>query len=92
MECHAKLRGRIREKYKTQENFAKALGISRGSLIGRLKGDLDFTYAEVINGCRLLGLNDEDAPEYFFNPEFGFPNYRKGIITSPATKGILTHE
>lgn len=74
MESYAKLRGRIRERYKTQENFAKSLGISRGSLIGRLKGDLDFTYAEVVNGCKLLGIKDEDAKDYFFNGLFGNPN------------------
>ena len=40
---YAKLRGKIKEVYRTQDEFAKALGIGRVSLSQRLNNTLDFS-------------------------------------------------
>lgn len=49
---YQKLRGRIREKYKTQAEFAKALGLSGTSLSAKLNNGSEFSqkkYSRVSN-------------------------------------------
>ena len=76
MECYTyvKLRNRIKERYVTQEAFARELGISRGSLIGRLNGSLDFKFDEVVKSCELLDIPFGEATYYFFTRQFGNVN------------------
>ena len=66
---YSKLRGKIRECFITEEEFAKALGISRTSLSQRLNGKLEFTQKEINRSIKMLGLNDNDIPSYFFTPK-----------------------
>jgi len=61
-----KLRGKIREVFKTEANFAKELGIGRVSLSRRLNNILDFSESEISISCNLLGIEKEDLVEYFF--------------------------
>lgn len=63
---YAKLRGRIREKYGTQQKFAKDLGISYTSLVQRLGGKIEFKASEMMKACDLLEIDYADAPAYFF--------------------------
>ena len=63
---YAKLRGLIREKFNTQENFAKAMGLSAGTLSCKLCGVTDWTRAEMMRACDLLGLSFAEAYVYFF--------------------------
>jgi hypothetical protein len=63
---YSKLRGKIREVYKTQSNYAKDLGIGRVSLSKRLNSQLQFSQDEILNSIKLLGLNNKDIPSYFF--------------------------
>ncbi|BFK81283.1 DUF739 family protein [Clostridium baratii] len=63
---YSKLRGRIREKFGTQDNFAKALEIGRVSLSQRLNNHLEFTQEEINNACELLEINKNDIAKYFF--------------------------
>ena len=63
---YSKLRGRIREKYKTQAAFAEKIGISAASLSGKLNEKRDFTNAEVVKSCTVLEISNSDIPEYFF--------------------------
>lgn len=63
---YAKLRGKIREKFETQENFASALGMSYTSLSHRLSGKLEFKSSEIMTACDLLGIEYAEAPTYFF--------------------------
>lgn len=71
---YAKLRGKIKEVYRTQDEFAKALGIGRVSLSQRLNNTLDFTQEEINTACRILGLAASDIPDYFFPHKFGKAN------------------
>ncbi|MVX63124.1 DUF739 family protein [Clostridium chromiireducens] len=63
---YSKLRGKIKEVYGTQDNFAKALGIGRVSLSQRLNNILDFSQVEIYNSCDMLGIEREEIPLYFF--------------------------
>ena len=61
-----KLRGRIREKFGTQEAFAKAVGMSETTLSSKLNGKTDWTRAEIEKASTLLGIPIEEIPCYFF--------------------------
>lgn len=63
---YRKLKGRIKEKFNTQDNFAVALGIGRVSLSRRLNNQLEFDSKEIFNSIKLLELTENDIPEYFF--------------------------
>ncbi len=66
---YGKLRGRIREKYQTERNFAVAMGIGRVSLSQKLNNENDFTRNQMLKAAELLGLDSSDIPEYFFTPK-----------------------
>ena len=63
---YAKLRGRIRAKYGTQESFAKAMELSPGTLSCKLRGVTDWTRSEIVRACELLSLSLEEGYAYFF--------------------------
>ena len=63
---YAALRGRIREKYGTQEAFAKAMDMSPTTLSAKLNRKTDWTRAEIERACDLLDIPIVEAPEYFF--------------------------
>ncbi len=63
---YSKLRGKIREKFSTQDNFAKKMGMGRVSLSQRLNNILEFTQKEIFMACELLDIALIDMPEYFF--------------------------
>ncbi|CZQ83589.1 Hypothetical protein Tpal_464 [Trichococcus palustris] len=61
-----KLRGRIREKFATQEEFAIALGMSTVALSGKLNGHTFFTQPQIKKACELLLIEPNEVSEYFF--------------------------
>lgn len=63
---YSKLRGRIKEKFNTQDNFANALGIGRVSLSQRLNNQLEFDAGEILKAIHLLDLTEAEIPQYFF--------------------------
>ena len=63
---YAKLRGRIKEIFGTQEAYAKAIGISSVSLSQRLNNVLEFTQEEIFNSCEALNIPLTDMMSYFF--------------------------
>jgi transcriptional regulator with XRE-family HTH domain len=67
----AKLRGLIREKYGTQEAFARDMGISDCSVSKKLNGHSEWGADEIRRACELLGIKSEDIPLYFFTPKVG---------------------
>ena len=72
MEMYSELRGLIRAKFKTQANFAKALGIGASALNAKLNGKSDFTRTEIEKSCVLLGIPFSKAGNYFFNQKTAF--------------------
>lgn len=63
---YSKLRGRIKEIFGTQDNFADALNMGRVSLSQRLTGKLEFTQEEIMKSCELLKFDPSEIPSYFF--------------------------
>lgn len=63
---YSKLRGRIKEKYDTISNFAKELGIGRGSFSNKINNYTEFTAEEIYISCKLLEIPIEELHKYFF--------------------------
>lgn len=61
-----KLRGRIVEKFGTQEKFAEALGITPGTLSQKLKNKSELKREEISKWCELLEISTDDLQSYFF--------------------------
>lgn len=75
---YSKLRGKIREVYNTQANFAKAIGISRSSLNQRLNNILDFSQTEMERSADALGFAKDEIPAYFFAVEVQKSEHNSG--------------
>lgn len=63
---YSKLRGKIREVYGTQSNFAKEMGISSASVSAKLNNAVEFKQCEIDKACSLLSINSSDVVAYFF--------------------------
>jgi hypothetical protein len=63
---YAKLKGRIKELYGTQDAFAAALEMSAAALSARLNNTTSFTQGEMDKACQLLSIADGDIRSYFF--------------------------
>ena len=62
---YAKLRGVIREKFGTQANFAKSMGMNPATLSTKLRGRTDWTCKEIELACTLIGVSVTDGVVYF---------------------------
>lgn len=62
------LRGKIRAKFKRQEDFAKAMGMHASSLSKKLNNRTQWKRPEIEKACQLLDIPLEDAHVYFFCP------------------------
>lgn len=65
----SKLRGRIREKFRTQALFADAMGLSECVVSQKLNNRSEWSADEIRKACGLLALAPEDIPAYFFAPD-----------------------
>lgn len=63
---YSKLKGKIKEVYSTQNNFAKAIGIGRTALSQRLNNHSEFSQIEIYKACEVLGIKFNKINEYFF--------------------------
>lgn len=63
---YAKLRGRIREVYGTQEAFAAVAGIKPATLTLKLNGRTDWKLDEIARICRVLDIPPAEVHQYFF--------------------------
>jgi hypothetical protein len=64
-----KLRGKIREIFKTEAKFAEAMEISTTSLSAKLNNKVEWKPTEMDKACVLLHINKQEIPTYFFTPE-----------------------
>ena len=64
---YSKLRGKIREHYRTEQEFASAMGIGRVSLSAKLNNTSDFTRKQILKAAKLLGIRSAEIPDYFFS-------------------------
>lgn len=63
---YAKLRGKIREIFGTQEAFAKAIGLSKSGVSMRLNGKVNWTAEEIERAKEALDFSAEEIGTYFF--------------------------
>lgn len=66
---YSKLKGRIREKFSTQEAFSDAISMSSTTLSYKLNGKGYFSQAEIFRAADVLGIDAKEIPAYFFTPE-----------------------
>ena len=66
---YSKLRGKIKEKCKTQEAFAAQLCISPTSLSEKLNNKSDFSHGEIVLACEKLDIPISAVSDYFFCTE-----------------------
>ena len=67
---YAKLKGRIKEKYRTQENFAEAIGITPTTISFKINGKAKWQQDEIVKAARLLGISKNEIIEYFLTMKF----------------------
>lgn len=63
---YRKLRGRIREVFKTEASFAEQIQMSSTSLSGKLNNKVEFSQSEIDRAVRLLSIPQAEIPLYFF--------------------------
>lgn len=63
---YSKLKGRIRECFGTQGDFASALKMSESTLSLKLNAKSEWSRSEVEKACHLLGIPIEQVGDYFF--------------------------
>lgn len=61
-----KLRGRIVERYGSQEKYAEVLGISANSLSKKMTGKTGFSQKDIVLWSELLEISKSEYGEYFF--------------------------
>lgn len=74
---YSKLNGKIKEKFGTQAEFARAMGLSERSVSLKLNGKVFFKQPEITKACDLLKIEEGDVPEYFLKRKFKILNQRK---------------
>jgi hypothetical protein len=63
----SQLRGVIRTKFGTQNNFAKVLGISENALSQKLNNKIEFKTSEIKRAIDILNIsNEKEAFDIFF--------------------------
>ncbi len=63
---YSKLRGRIREKYGTEQKFAAAMGMGRITLSRKLGNRGGFTQEQMLRAAEMLEFEVNEIPDYFF--------------------------
>lgn len=63
---YSKLRGRIIEKFGSQEKFAETIGISSNSLSKKMNGKTGFSQKDIVKWSELLGIEKTEYVDYFF--------------------------
>lgn len=64
---YSSLNGRIVEKFGSQYNFAKAMGLSERSISLKLNGKVGWKQLEIAKAVEILEIDSGDIPQYFFN-------------------------
>ena len=63
---YPKLRGKIREVYGVQADFARAMGKDPSTISAKLSKKTDWTREEIEQVCGLLGIPISEVGTYFF--------------------------
>lgn len=63
---YRRLRGRIIERYETQEAFARVFGISKNAFSNKMTGCSGFSQNDIRKCCELLEIDRDEIGKYFF--------------------------
>lgn len=63
---YSKLMGKIVEVFKTQANFAEAIGLSSRSVSMKLNNKRPWTQPEIENAIKVLNEDEENIKDLFF--------------------------
>ena len=66
---YSKLRGRIKEKFGTQSEFSKRLGLSEVSVSNKLNNIVDWGQEEMESAIDILEIPSSEIHAYFFAHE-----------------------
>lgn len=66
---YSALKGKIKQYYDTQDNFAKAIPMARSALNQKLHGHVDFSSNNIYRICELLHIDKNEIDKYFFTPK-----------------------
>lgn len=64
---YPKLRGKIREVYGSQDEFACAMDRDPSTISSKLTQKTDWTRGEIERACVLLGIPFSEIGDYFFS-------------------------
>ena len=68
IDLYPALCGKIREKYRTQGNLARTIGMNPSTLSSKLAGKTQWSFIDVEKICRALDIPMAEAP-IFFTPD-----------------------
>lgn len=63
---YSKLEGKIKEKFGTNERFAKAVNLSVRSISLKLNAEREWKQSQIERACDVLSIEKTDIPMYFF--------------------------
>jgi hypothetical protein len=63
---YSRLAGKIKEKFGSQMNFAKAMKLSERSISLKMNNKLPWKQTEMLKACKLLDIDVKKVPTYFF--------------------------
>lgn len=66
---YKKLRGRIVEKFDSQQAFAEHIGVSMQTVSRKMNGQAGFSQEDIITWCEALDIKLKDAGLYFICPK-----------------------
>lgn len=61
-----KIRGKIIEKFGSQKNFSKAVGLSEQSVTAKLSGKTDLSQDDMQKWAEALEIKKSEIGDYFF--------------------------
>lgn len=66
---YRKLKGRIKEKFETQQNFVNNIDMCDASFRKKIQNNSSFSQTEIINICKILDIKIEDIPLFFYTTQ-----------------------
>ena len=64
---YSKLRGRIVEKYGSQEKFCDVVGLSSVSVSNKMTGQTGFSQKDILKWCELLDIDIKEVGDFFYS-------------------------
>lgn len=63
---NSKIRGKIVEKFGSQREFSKAVGLTEQSITAKLSGKTDISQKDMLKWAEVLDIQTSEISDYFF--------------------------